>query len=100
MFEVIPMRRYFLVEADTEMASLFCYELTREPGYSYSGTPKFKQISQAALFNKCDREVFFGTLNSLCVSKKEIPEQRMELTMVEKVDQVVGYSERGDAVSE
>ena len=76
------MKRYFMVEADIRYESLFCYEL--KPGadehkYDKDGNRIFTSTDTNPLFNKVDREVFFGTLNSLCVTKQEPKEHRMTL---------------------
>lgn len=75
------MRRLFMVEADTRYDSLFCYELNEGvDGHAHDkeGDPIFTRVSDM-LFNKVDREVFFGTLNSLCVTRQDPEEHRMTL---------------------
>ena len=59
------MKRLFLVEADTQYDSLFCYELTEVKGKMY----EYEREPGSALFNQIDREQFFGNLNALCVTK-------------------------------
>ena len=69
------MTRYFLVEADTDYESLFCYEVERQ-GYDKTGRSLFVKKSSTALFNKSDRPQFFGNLSSLCITKnsfKDVP---------------------------
>ncbi len=55
------MKRFFLVEADTNYESLFAYELEQVDEGNFRRIPH-------ALFNNVDREQFFGNLNALCVS--------------------------------
>lgn len=56
------MKRFFLVEANTHYASIFCYELKETATMKYERTPEL-------LFNHVDREKFFGMLNSVCVTE-------------------------------
>jgi hypothetical protein len=69
------MKRLFLVEADTNYHSLFCYELKE-----VADSDSFEKVDGTnALFNGIDREQFFGNLNSLCVTKPVITAPKMVL---------------------
>ena len=66
------MKKFFLVEANTNYHSLFCYEMT-ETGYlKYERAEDF-------LFNNVDRAQFFGNLNALCHTQESMQSPPLEL---------------------
>lgn len=73
-----PMQRYFLVEANTNYHSLFCYEL-KDAGLSPAGNRLYERLDVEPIFNKENRSQFFGNLNSLCVTKQLIKAPPIDL---------------------
>ena len=81
-------KRLFLVEANTDYDSLFCYELLQCPDFTY------ERPECGSLFNNVDREQFFGNLNSLCITKAKFIAPPIRLappqeTVGELVDRVL-----------
>jgi hypothetical protein len=99
------MTRYFLVEADTDYESLFCYEVERQ-GYDNTGRSLFVKKASTALFNKSDRPQFFGNLSSLCVTKnsfKDVPPLALakpDIADAEDLDQQDAPQHVADALAE
>jgi len=94
------MKTFYLVEADTDYESLFCYEL-KFHSYPPQEGRMFYTESNKALFAKLDRPKFFGILNSLCRTKNNFDDvQPIKLlehaptqeTVGEMVDRVQGPS--------